>query len=176
MDGADTYDVVSTHSRPKAAGAKEREYDNIYNVSTHSRPKAAGAKMYLPSSVLNSFQHTAARRRLESKPDLERFIRVFQHTAARRRLVYHFARRFLPGYVSTHSCPKAAGKKTAQRRSNRRCFNTQPPEGGWVKILVYTSCLFLFQHTAARRRLAPPARFRAYTRPFQHTAARRRLG
>ena len=34
---------VSTHSRPKAAGAF-MVYDNIHKrVSTHSRPKAAGA-------------------------------------------------------------------------------------------------------------------------------------
>ena len=35
------------------------------------------------------------------------------------------------------------------------CFNTQPPEGGWhptCRSLIYHN---LFQHTAARRRLAP---------------------
>ena len=66
MGGADTYDVVSTHSRPKAAGnerigfyswrerfqhtaARRRlEAQSVIGyiknpVSTHSRPKAAGA-------------------------------------------------------------------------------------------------------------------------------------
>ena len=33
------------------------------------------------------------------------------------------------------------------------CFNTQPPEGGWLKGLHFDVCVILFQHTAARRRL-----------------------
>ena len=36
------YLIVSTHSRPKAAGNWRGEIDTIYRVSTHSRPKAAG--------------------------------------------------------------------------------------------------------------------------------------
>ena len=34
-------------------------------------------------------------------------------------------------YVSTHSRPKAAGYKTQRQRNLFVCFNTQPPEGGW---------------------------------------------
>ncbi len=34
--------------------------------------------------------------------------------------------------VSTHSRPKAAGKKTETARIFDRSFNTQPPEGGWI--------------------------------------------
>ena len=38
----DSLRAVSTHSRPKAAGPKDKKmFDAIY-VSTHSRPKAAG--------------------------------------------------------------------------------------------------------------------------------------
>ena len=33
------------------------------------------------------------------------------------------------------------------------CFNTQPPEGGWVRSSSPSSLSHLFQHTAARRRL-----------------------
>ena len=33
------------------------------------------------------------------------------------------------------------------------CFNTQPPEGGWLQYLVSQRKKSLFQHTAARRRL-----------------------
>ena len=32
-------------------------------------------------------------------------------------------------------------------------FNTQPPEGGWTSILVLCILAYVFQHTAARRRL-----------------------
>ena len=35
-------------------------------------------------------------------------------------------------------------------------FNTQPPEGGWLKGGYYAFELLKFQHTAARRRLACP--------------------
>ena len=34
--------MVSTHSRPKAAGGQKRSTNCGYDVSTHSRPKAAG--------------------------------------------------------------------------------------------------------------------------------------
>ena len=32
-------------------------------------------------------------------------------------------------------------------------FNTQPPEGGWSSLGNLLSCISMFQHTAARRRL-----------------------
>ena len=54
----------------------------------------------------------------------------FQHTAARRRLA-----------------------TAARPKHPTWCFNTQPPEGGWVAAWVSLPFLFLFQHTAARRRL-----------------------
>ena len=34
--------------------------------------------------------------------------------------------------VSTHSRPKAAGKPIPNQTVNSLCFNTQPPEGGWI--------------------------------------------
>ena len=76
-------------------------------------------------------------------------------------------------------------------------FNTQPPEGGWLRNGLTSALRDLFQHTAARRRLAIVAQLRGAiesfnTQPpeggwffansiasdsllFQHTAARRRL-
>ena len=101
--------MISTHSRPKAAGdwqhaartaivfqhtaARRRLAGSKitlklgYKVSTHSRPKAAGtAFFYLSSDRL--FQHTAARRRLENHRRRPRAARMFQHTAARRRLAF----------------------------------------------------------------------------------------
>ena len=33
--------------------------------------------------------------------------------------------------VSTHSRPKAAGTDGEWMFSAKRCFNSQPPEGGW---------------------------------------------
>ena len=79
-------------------------------VSTHSRPKAAG---YLkPPTGANGkmFQHTAARRRLAAIKEIDK----------------------KTCNVSTHSRPKAAGYRLMKIRKAKRCFNTQPPEGGWV--------------------------------------------
>ena len=55
------------------------------NVSTHSRPKAAGAR-FLALISSRKFQHTAARRRLVALAQSARLPGQFQHTAARRRL------------------------------------------------------------------------------------------
>ena len=58
--------VVSTHSRPKAAGREAEAKAAADYVSTHSRPKAAG-KISLAQLKAAMFQHTAARRRLEAQ-------------------------------------------------------------------------------------------------------------
>ena len=42
-----------------------------------------------------------------------------------------------------------------------RCFNSQPPEGGWLTRIAFHAGQALFQLTAARRRLGAAARSRA---------------
>ena len=102
--------IVSTHSRPKAAGISSEYQKRRIRVSTHSRPKAAGFDARDLVAFIIGFQHTAARRRLASNisdfcsigqcfntqppeggwhQQRSQFqtIRLFQHTAARRRLV-----------------------------------------------------------------------------------------
>ena len=78
--------IVSTHSRPKAAGFDKYGVRVSLLVSTHSRPKAAGHPP--PDLCLSEW---------------------FQHTAARRRLVFGLFGSFGVLGVSTHSRPKAAG-------------------------------------------------------------------
>ena len=78
--------IVSTHSRPKAAGSPAPKISVFVAVSTHSRPKAAG-DLKGKESTLND--------------------------------------------VSTHSRPKAAGTAGTLLITRVKCFNTQPPEGGW---------------------------------------------
>ena len=56
--------TVSTHSRPKAAGFSIFGGFDGFFVSTHSRPKAAGCPI-LAIDLVFEFQHTAARRRLD---------------------------------------------------------------------------------------------------------------
>ena len=124
-------------------------------VSTHSRPKAAGLHDWALITH-QMFQHTAARRRLGRNRDSG--IRPIGFNTqppeggwsrARRRGCFWLS-------VSTHSRPKAAGvgikvfrhtdvgfQHTAARRRLgspfqhicvRHSFNTQPPEGGWQMI------------------------------------------
>ena len=100
-------------------------------VSTHSRPKAAGRAWLFIRRHAIRFQHTAARRRLEdwledylipnivsthSRPKAAGvicfwfFVNLeFQHTAARRRLGEWTTILDKQYQVSTHSRPKAAG-------------------------------------------------------------------
>ena len=121
-----------------------------------------------------TFQHTAARRRLPVATVASAYMVAFQHTAARRRL----RQRLLAALC-------------------RRCFNTQPPEGGCCYRMPQINRASgvsthsrpkaaagkaladgldqAFQHTAARRRLLLGLmRYLGQCR-FQHTAARRRL-
>ena len=100
-------------------------------VSTHSRPKAAGIVQ-----TINKRQ-----------------IKKFQHTAARRRLAYICLQCTPTEAVSTHSRPKAAGRHPCHVLTVFQCFNTQPPEGGWLINLLQQLKEQQFQHTAARRRL-----------------------
>ena len=122
--------VVSTHSRPKAAGwrlcramieqwfqltaARRRlalpalQHDKHNAVSTHSRPKAAGDSR---QPLQNTERVSTHSRPKAAGYDLGRkyIYRQFQLTAARRRLA---------GQYRQHQC-------AAPR------FNSQPPEGGW---------------------------------------------
>ena len=146
--------LVSTHSRPKAAGSIRRcrpaqrcrfnsqppeggwqlgdavAWCND-DVSTHSRPKAAGHGVYCLVQTLRQFQLTAARRRLG-------------------------------GRVVACACVVFS-------------FNSQPPEGGWDDSLFRRTLSNKFQLTAARRRLDDPSHGLADVFTFQLTAARRRL-
>ena len=127
---------VSTHSRPKAAGQNSNRVCLKHEeVSTHSRPKAAGkALMFL----------RALDARFNSQPPeggwftkLVEFIpqRAFQLTAARRRLAMGKAKLLGLVVVSTHSRPKAAGASAFEIIRHGFCFNSQPPEGGWINTM-----------------------------------------
>ena len=146
--------LVSTHSRPKAAGQTANSFGQIKAVSTHSRPKAAGhdkedARQNTRKVSTHSRPKAAGRLPSRRRPPMP-----FQHTAARRRLVDAAANAVQSAAVSTHSRPKAAGalrttwraKFTVSTHSRPKAaghitpsifftyksFNTQPPEGGWV--------------------------------------------
>ena len=121
-------------------------------VSTHSRPKAAGLLLsqQAPLSIVSTHSRPKAAGPAETP-------------------------KMAGSDVSTHSRPKAAGLHGLGSGCIRRCFNTQPPEGGWAHGTLEHIHSFRFQHTAARRRLAYGQAFDIAVDLFQHTAARRRL-
>ena len=151
--------MVSTHSRPKAAGSGGHLYGKVVD-SFNTQPPEGGWPAF-PTSVLPtwSFQHTAARRRLEStSPSSMVPCIVSTHSRpkaagrvgskdATKALVSTHSRPKAAGSnafsidccisVSTHSRPKAAGPKDGcVGYSDTVCFNTQPPEGGWTDTVL----------------------------------------
>ena len=84
---------------------------------------------------------------------MESLLLKFQHTAARRRLILQ---KCLP--VISHSFntqPPEGDWQIAKRQDIQVvCFNTQPPEGDCAFSSALEEIGGLFQHTAARRRLA----------------------
>ena len=189
--------IVSTHSRPKAAGSLKPLKLSWLKCFNTQPPEGGWLVLLCMIFPFTRFQHTAARRRLDTLPSSWAY-------AAR---------------VSTHSRPKAAGSVLQGPCTFQRRFNTQPPEGGWARQPAQSGfdrvsthsrpkaagstkqcsiVLCKFQHTAARRRLErlfsktdSTVFVSTHSRPkaagfsfssvnkfvmFQHTAARRRLG
>ena len=121
-------EMVSTHSRPKAAASGLNMAGVFCMVSTHSRPKAAAFHFTLQFTT-EKFQHTAARRRLRIDKKFTTKEQAFQHTAARRRL---------PNAIEPNQTTSMFQHTAARRRlphlprpiQSVLRFNTQPPEGG----------------------------------------------
>ena len=167
--------MVSTHSRPKAAGPCTLP-STAHTARFNTQPPEGGwfcARLRISSKL--RFQHTAARRRLANAKTSFKQTQMFQHTAARRRLaLWRFwhtrqcefqhtaARRRLGGAnrlraclhrVSTHSRPKAAGMiYQVGCDISKVSTHSRPKAAGTTKHRWTTNTLF--QHTAARRRLA----------------------
>ena len=189
---------VSTHSRPKAAGAQRQPAQSLSKDSTHSRPKAAGyhrcPRCFHSSVSTHSRPKAAGRKKVIGEDKVHRFNSqppeggwlemiahkiariLFQLTAARRRLDGRRAGLSREDKVSTHSRPKAAGILGVVGAHEPTCFNSQPPEGGWGSPAQIDSVSSWFQLTAARRRLDGVLPASVILRKFQLTAARRRLG
>ena len=100
----------------------------------------------------------------------------FQHTAARRRLGF-IIRTFIRLIICFNTQPPEGGWVAGRHKiAETHSFNTQPPEGGWASMPICSAMSSMFQHTAARRRLVNSMVSLYPLRRFQHTAARRRLG
>ena len=166
--------IVSTHSRPKAAGGLPDLPNRNFFVSTHSRPKAAGR--YLHSRRHRQAVSTHSRPKAAGSHNSLNATSVlpFQHTAARRRLGNQYAAIIQTAEVSTHSRPKAAGLAFVVKFANMIVSTHSRPKAAGTEPKPPSSDLG-FQHTAARRRLAHQLTVILPHLSFQHTAARRRL-
>ena len=127
--------VVSIHSRPKAAALFSLSPNHLYNVSIHSRPKAAARAGFRPV-CFTSFNSQPPEGGCGQDGGKDGKDNAFQFTAARRRLLVDPDKRAHGLVVSIHSRPKAAANAK----------------------LIDANLNALFQFTAARRRL--PARWR----------------
>ena len=122
-------DLCFNTQPPEGGWAAPRDLRVPGGVSTHSRPKAAGLTVRGRSGRGMVSTH--------SRP---------------KAAGCDSQREKLTAAVSTHSRPKAAGPALWRMRRCARCFNTQPPEGGWHPVSA-ARAERAFQHTAARRRL-----------------------
>ena len=144
-------------------------------VSTHSRPKAAGIGAAQEGDLKVVFQHTAARRRLANPYGSNTSMPSVSTHSRPKAAGTRPSRPDLKNKVSTHSRPKAAGSSPRPPQEPSPGFNTQPPEGGWRVYNWDGLTATKFQHTAARRRLGDILHMYKSCSRFQHTAARRRL-
>ena len=150
--GITRHRLVSTHSRPKAAGtAVEREFHRYRRFNTQP-PEGGWITVMCCKKVKTCFNTQPP----EGGWNDANFTGI---TAA----------------VSTHSRPKAAGMMQILPVSPQQFQHTAARRRlGAPQDL--DSKLTEFQHTAARRRLAIAACSFSGKTEFQHTAARRRLG
>ena len=145
-------DIVSTHSRSKAAAAPATAPQPAMPVSTHSRSKAAACKL-MPTlckwMVSTHSRSKAAARTKSQKASVES---VSTHSRSKAAAGADVDSRQLTS-VSTHSRSKAAAAAARFRRRWWPCFNSQPLEGGCSGATRPIATPTKFQLTAARRRL-----------------------
>ena len=168
--------MVSTHSRPKAAGHTQslKQYHPKYGFNTqppeggwpqfclrcarfgcfNTQPPEGGwispRKRLWPEAVSTHSRPKAAGTPQASKGNGTEF----QHTAARRRLGPDSLISVNAETVSTHSRPKAAGSPAFQYWLLNRGFQHTAARRRLVFRFLEPNVHVLFQHTAARRRLA----------------------
>ena len=101
--------IVSTHSRPKAAGIKIEFGHMGFLVSTHSRPKAAGPikpDTTTPAASFNTQPPEGGWELKNTEFTHATVVSTHSRPKAAGRTVQFFPYR---AWVSTHSRPKAAG-------------------------------------------------------------------
>ena len=147
------------------------------SVSTHSRPKAAG-RFYERCWLMGSpaaFQHTAARRRLVGFGSyfcLYGLVSTHSRPKAAGRFVALIT--LIRSGFNTQP-PEGGWVDKGMRPINRNGFNTQPPEGGWPQLYRAWCGFGRFNTQPPEGGWVRPSRSMSNQILFQHTAARRRL-
>ena len=143
------------NTQPPEGGWAGSQWARVFEQSFNTQPPEGGWNQAIALlQKINVFQHTAARGRLGMDLCYCRCVCRFQHTAARGRLEPIGLRVETKEAVSTHSRPRAAGSQFQTACRANFGFNTQPPEGGWEQPAQAQDRAMMFQHTAARGRLA----------------------
>ena len=167
--------LVSTHSRPKAAGASHSSHKSMRSGFNTQPPEGGWASNRKVSDDCLWFQHTAARRRLGRLPKRLLKSTKFQHTAARRRLVDVNLRSLIGEHSFNTQPPEGGWTFSVLFEKPFSSFNTQPPEGGWLCVSSYQVLCCVSTHSRPKAAGAFGIYGSARSVLFQHTAARRRL-
>ena len=166
---------VSTHSRPKAAGSVYCSNQSTLFCFNTQPPEGGWMRKLAVIAFTLLFQHTAARRRLGATHIGIVSCKRFQHTAARRRLgppLWYMRRRL----ACFNTQPPEGGWLLASHSAIRAfSFNTQPPEGGWVAVFPAFTSGYGFNTQPPEGGWNSLITVFFAIASFQHTAARRRL-
>ena len=120
------------HTAARRRLVSNRELQGVTGlVSTHSRPKAAGYERDRINGEFASFNTQPPEGGWMSKNRTSITERLFQHTAARRRLDLPRCGMCKTGCFNTQP-PEGGWAKWKPQKTTDNRFNTQPPEGGWI--------------------------------------------
>ena len=123
------FGIVSTHSRPKAAGIDWQCRVRACTVSTHSRPKAAGRICPLPPNGAMRTVSTHSRPKAAGRQHYPQYGQKIVSTHSRPKAAGRRIRpRYRYLYVSTHSRPKAAAAATLYLAAYREVSTHSRPK------------------------------------------------
>ena len=126
--------------------------------------------------MLKLFQLAAARRRLADKPATSCIAFSFQLTAARRRLGIADFPFSTADKVSTHSRPKAAGRRVDNRKVLTKVSTHSRPKAAGCRQLFTRRPPVVSTHSRPKAAVHRHRHLCIHRAAFQLTAARRRLG
>ena len=163
--------IVSTHSRPKAAGRPVQHRATLRMVSTHSRLKAAGQTISRCNAHLDVSTHSRLKAAGIDGADCIDAYFSFNTQPPEGGWVFVITRFFSRFSFNTQP-PEGGWRPTAPCCCASRGFNTQPPEGGWAWNMDYDiNRTVVSTHSRLKAAGLPTCRCSLSASLFQHTAA-----